>query len=233
MSDKLMFPYDQTTYNENLEGLKLLQSDDGVTLATRFWQSKNESSLILYFHGNYLDIGLLSDMAEKFNNHGFSVMALDYRGYGLSGGKATEQNVYKDAQLLFDNALSLGYKENQIIIVGRSIGTGAATELAVNNKSQALVLISPFVSVYRVITKLSLLPFDKFKNLSKISKISEPLFIIHGDEDTVIPAWHSELIYNKYAGKKYRFLIKGAGHNDVFNTDMDDLINQFKYFINN
>lgn len=231
ISDRMMFPYDRTSYDLNLPNLSFIVADNKYKIATRFWKSKDEKNLILFFHGNYLDLGYLDDFAEKLNSNGYSVFAMDYRGYGLSQGTATDKTTYKDSQLLYDTALKMGYSSDQLLIVGRSIGTGVATELALKNNCKALILISPFVSAYRVMTNIPLLPFDKFNNLAKISQISEPLFIIHGTKDIVIKPWHSELIIKKHKGKKQRYLVDGAGHNDILDYEFENVIQQFQLFI--
>ena len=231
ISDGLMFPYNQTSYDDKLPGLDYIDADDGTKIATRYWQSNNEKNLILYFHGNYLDMGYLDDFAENLNDYGYSVLAMDYRGYGLSQGTVTEKNAYQDSQLLYDLSIKMGYSAQQVLIVGRSIGTGIATELALKNNSKALILISPFVSAYRVLTKVTLLPFDKFTNLEKISQITQPLFIIHGSEDSIIQPWHSELIFENHKGPKKRYLVEGAGHNDILDYGMDEMFNQFNKLI--
>lgn len=231
VSDGMMFPYNQTSYDQRLENLKFIKTNDGLQIATKFWKANNEISLILYFHGNYLDLGHLNETAKNFNGYGYSVLAMDYRGYGLSQGTVTENNAYQDSQLLYDLALSMGYKDDQLLILGRSIGTGVATELALNNNSKALILVSPFVSAYRVLTNISLTPFDKFNNLAKISQITKPLFIIHGNQDTIIQPWHSEMIFEEHKGQKQRFLVEGAGHNDIFDNDLSEIFNQFNLFL--
>ena len=229
-ADRLIFPYKHSSYDENLPGLQLIKSKSKIEIATRFWKAKNEKALILYFHGNYLDLGHLDDIAEALNNRGYSVLAMDYRGYGLSQGSASENNAYTDAQRVYDFALSKGYTEKTIIIFGRSIGTGVATELATKNKAIALVLISPLTSAYRVMTKYPIIAFDKFNNLSKINHIGMPLFIVHGNADEIIPSWHSQLLFEKYIGQKKRIVVKGARHNDIWEAD-DQFIQQLDGFI--
>ena len=145
-AEKLIFPYDLSSYDKSLSGLKIIKSTDNTDLATRYWPVNNDDYLVLYFHGNYLDIGNLDEVAKLLNGQGYSMLAMDYRGYGLSKGQATESNVYTDAQVVYNMAIKMGYVADKIIILGRSIGTGVATELAVKNPSKALILISPFVS---------------------------------------------------------------------------------------
>lgn len=230
-ADKLIFPYKQSSYTNNIKGLEFVKLKSKTNIATRFWKAENEKSLIIYFHGNYLDLGYLDDSAKLLIDLGYSVLAMDYRGYGLSQGEASENNVYKDAQSIYDFALKKGYTEKNIIIVGRSIGTGVATELATLIKAKALVLISPLTSAYRVMTKYPIIAFDKFNNLNKINHINMPLFIVHGSADKIIPAWHSQVLFEKYRGKKQRILVQGAGHNDIWNDAEKLFLPQFAAFV--
>jgi len=231
VSDGMMFPYNQTSYDKNLINLKFIKTNGGLNIATKYWKAENEKYLIIYFHGNYLDLGHLDESAKNFNDQGYSVLAMDYRGYGLSQGTATENNAYNDSQMLYDEALDLGYKEDQLLILGRSIGTGVATELALNNKSKALILVSPFTSAYRVMTNIALTPFDKFNNLSKMSDMQTPLFILHGSDDKIIKPWHSEKLYNQHRGAKKRHLITGVDHNNIWAHDLAKMMNEFELFV--
>ncbi|VAW39312.1 hypothetical protein MNBD_GAMMA01-1982 [hydrothermal vent metagenome] len=230
-AERLIFPYNRSSYNSNLSGLKIIKANDGTSIATKFWQAQDERYLMLYFHGNYLDLGHMDGIAEQLNNYGYSVLAIDYRGYGLSQGQATEKSAYQDAQLLYQEAINMGYTSNHILIVGRSVGSGIATELALTNHAKALVLISPFTSAYRVMTKIAIMPFDKFNNLAKIRHISQPLFIIHGTDDQIIRSWHSAELFDKHKGKKQRILIKGAGHNDIWSYNLENIFAKLKIFL--
>ncbi len=79
-AEKLIFPYDQSSYTKKISGLQLLKSNDNTDIAIRHWQAIDEKHLVLYFHGNYLDIGHLDEIAAEFNSRGYSVLAMDYRG---------------------------------------------------------------------------------------------------------------------------------------------------------
>jgi len=232
-SERLIFPYNQSSYTEKMPGLALIEASDGTQIATRFWKARREKFLLLYFHGNAEDLGHLDFIAEKLERRGFSVLAIDYRGYGLSAGTATEQSCYDDAQLLYDTAINMGYTSENIIIWGRSVGSGPAVDLALHKDAHALVLDSPFSSAFRVMTKIPIVPFDRFNNLSKIDKIDEPLFIIHGDSDRVISSWHSEHLFRKHAGKKERYLVPNAGHNDLWSHDLSDILDKLDLFVDN
>ena len=232
-AERLIFPYHDSSYDQELLGLDFIQSSDGVRLATRHWPVENDQGMVLYFHGNYEDLGHLDDVALDFRQRGFSVLAMDYRGYGLSQGRATEQSVNDDAKLLYQKALSFGYGEQDIIIVGRSIGSGVATQLATHHSVKALFLISPFTSTFRVMTKKKVFPFDRFDSLAIINQINAPLFIGHGNVDQVIPFDHGLQLYQAHEGQKYMLLIKGVGHNDIWGKKSTELLDGFMSFMTN
>ena len=104
---------------------------------------------------------------------------------------------------------------SRIIIYGRSVGGGPSVDLARRKPVAGLVLESTFVSAFRVVTHISLYPFDKFPNLNKIKQVNCPLLIIHGTDDEVIPFWHGQELF-AVAEQPKRFLqVEGARHNDV------------------
>lgn len=230
-SEKLIFPYRGSSYDDTLSGLHLLESSDGQTIATRYLPAPNEKFLILHFHGNYEDIGQLDPLYNHLRSYGWSILAMDYRGYGLSQGSPKEKTCYLDATRLYQRALELGYTSDQIIIWGRSVGGGLAVELARQEKARALVLESAFATAFRVATHIPIVPFDRFHNLSKISSVEEPLFILHGNHDTVIADWHSEKLYHKHLGPKEQHLIEGAGHNDLWQHDLKQEMKALEAFL--
>ena len=233
-STYLLFPYNGCSYAKDLSGLDILESSDGTKIATRFWPTNmpDDSFLILYFHGNGEDLGHLDSRMAPLIERGFCVLAMDYRGYGLSEGTPTENTCYSDALLFYDTALERGFPPEKIVIWGRSVGSGPAVELALQKNARTLILESPFSSAFRVMTKIPLLPFDRFNNLSKISQINEPLFVIHGDNDSVIPSWHSEALFKAHTGPKERQLIPQAGHNDLWTNNMKSVLDHLIRFVN-
>ena len=227
-----LFPYQQSSYAANLSGLVLLKSEDDTTLATRYWKANaEEKGLIVYFHGNAEDLGMLGGVARQLTSQGFSVLSMDYRGYGLSGGSPSEENCYEDAEVLYRYALQLGYREEHIILWGRSLGSGVAVELAKRKKVRALVLESAFCTAFRTATHLPLLPFDQFDNLSKISAIDEPLFVIHGAKDTTIRPWHSEKLFAEHSGRKRRVLLPAVDHNNLWIGQVSAVIQEMEAFV--
>ncbi len=145
-SYSLIFSYRGCSYDETLNGLSFLKNSKGEEIAYTYSKAPIKKYLVLYFHGNGEDIGHISGIERELLNRGASVMAMDYPDYGLSEGKPTEKTCYEASSLLYTEALKKGCKPEQIIIWGRSIGSGIATDLASKRECRALVLDSPFAT---------------------------------------------------------------------------------------
>lgn len=232
-SDRMIFPYRGSSYPKSLPGLMFLRAADGTMIATRYWKIQGARNLVVFFHGNYEDLGQLDRIANNITNLGYSLLAMDYRGYGHSEGTPTENRCYADARRVINHAGSLGFDESKIILWGRSVGSGVATQLALEINARALVLESPFTSAFRTLTGIALLPFDKFNNLAKINKVDSPLFIIHGENDTIIPAWHSAKLLDRHRRTKVLHLIKNAGHNDLWQQNLEPVLIELTEFLDN
>lgn len=170
---------------------------------------------LLYIHGNAEDLGDIRPKLDKLQNWGFSIFAYDYRGYGLSDGKPTERNAYQDVEAAYQYLTQqLDVPPDQIIVYGRSIGGGSATELAVRHDIGGLILESTFTSIFRVVVPFPLLPFDKFANRSKLPKVNCPILIMHGQADRTIPFHHSQTLYDIAPEPKAFLWVPEADHND-------------------
>jgi len=146
---------------------------------------------------------------------GFAVLAYDYRGYGMSGGSPSERHVYGDIEAAYQHLVrDRGVPAGRVIAYGRSVGAGAAVDLASRRPVGGLIVESGFVSAFRVLTRLPLLPFDKFRNVDKIAGVRCPVLIMHGEADTIIPLWHGQRLFEAAPSPKRFLAIPGADHND-------------------
>jgi fermentation-respiration switch protein FrsA (DUF1100 family) len=144
------------------------------------------------------------------------VFAYDYEGYGTSQGKPSEKACYEDSAAAYEFlAVNLKTTPDRIIIFGRSVGTGPAAYIAAKRPSAGVVLQSPFVSAFRVLTRIPLLPFDKFPNYKYIRHIHSPVLIMHSRADSVIPFWHGQKIFDLANQPKQSFWAQNADHNDM------------------
>ncbi len=147
---------------------------------------------------------------------GYSVFAYDYRGYGTSGGQASEKNAYKDIDAVYEYLVrQLNVSADRIIAHGRSVGAAVAMDLASRRKLAGLIIESSFVSAFRAVTRIRVVPFDKFDNIDKIKKVECPVLIINGKDDRIIDLWHSEKLFESANKPKLKFWVDGAGHNNL------------------
>jgi fermentation-respiration switch protein FrsA (DUF1100 family) len=182
---------------------------------------------ILVFHGNgYVLEDMVDDEITSLHEIGANLMLVDYRGYGFSTPTSpNEATIDEDAEaslnyLLRERMVPAG----NVFVLGRSIGSGPATGLALNNPGLGgLILESPFSSIdnaaaaywYFRIYPLSLILRTHFDNLTKIALVRVPLLIVTGQADTLTPTWMAEKLLAQAHEPKQIHIIPGAGHNDL------------------
>jgi pimeloyl-ACP methyl ester carboxylesterase len=202
------------------EEIFLKTADDEQINALFFRGDRPE--VILYFHGNAGDLRGWQFVAEDFTQHGYSFLIIDYRGYGKSSGKISEEGFYKDAEAAYFHLVNKkGFTPQSILVYGRSIGSGVAVNLASKYRVQGLVLESPYASLGLLAKEK--LPFffpslylkHKFNSLEKINLVKSPVVFIHGQKDTLIPPSHTEKLFEKFTGKKQKILVPKGSHNDL------------------
>ena len=159
----------------------------------------------MFFHGNAEDIGQCYKFCKTISSLlNVNVLAVEYPGYGVCGGTPSEENVLKSAVAGL-NFLSdiLKISGENIMIFGRSIGTGPAVYLSTLHKFAGLILVAPFLSVRKVAFSLlkseilsNLLVENLFPNCERIQQNKCKTLIIHGEKDRIVPSSHGKLLYN-------------------------------------
>lgn len=197
-----------------------LVTPDSEKINGLFFPASNDK-VILYFHGNAGSLEEWQFVYRDFDSLGFNFFIIDYRGYGKSTGNISEAGFYKDAQAAYDFLLARGFTADNIVVYGRSIGSGVAVHLATHQQIAALILESPYISVeklaiekYRYLFPSLYLRY-RFDNLSKIKAVKAPLLVIHGQRDGLIPFPHGQTLYNTFDGKKQLIAVKDGHHNDL------------------
>jgi abhydrolase domain-containing protein 17 len=214
-SDGMIFLPPPPTYADGPQ-LTRIPTPDGVKLAARYLPYPGARHTLVYFHGNAEDLGTvephLRDLRDRL---GVSVLGWDYRGYGQSGGRPDEPTTLRDAQAVMAYVTGpLGVPPERVILYGWSLGSGPAVEVAANRRVGGLILHSAFTSAFRVMTRVRILPFDKFVVLEKLPRVTCPVLVIHGTADQVIPFSHGLKLYAAVRGPKSKLWVEGAGHND-------------------
>lgn len=202
-----------------------LESKDGARLNALHFKNENPKGVILYFHGNAGDLSRWGNITSFFVDKNYDVIVMDYRTYGKSTGKLSEEALYADAQLFYDYTRQY-YKEDVIVVYGRSLGTGIATCVASNNKPMKLVLETPYYSLTDVAkSRFPFLPIEtlmKYKIPSNefIQKVVCPIIIFHGTEDDVVDYGSGKRLFGCIEHSRKQFItIDGGGHNNLIEFD--------------
>ncbi|BBO86234.1 hypothetical protein DSCO28_68000 [Desulfosarcina ovata subsp. sediminis] len=205
-----------------------------IGIGARFYMAGNSGPVILFFHGNGEIVSDYDDIAPMFNRLGIHFIAVDYRGYGCSDGHPTVSAMMADCRPVFDyvcNWLKDNGVNGPLIVMGRSLGSASALELAATGDERigGLIVESGFAWAGPLLRLLGIDPqrigFDEssgFSNVEKIRAFTGPTLIIHAELDHIIPFADGLALFNASgAADKTLLKIHKANHNDIFLRGMD------------
>ncbi len=204
--------------------------------------AKLEAEAILYFHGNGSNNGDVVNRALRFSQLGFSVLLIDYRGYGKSDRTfPNETKVYEDGEAAWQYLTQdKGIKPRNLFIYGHSLGGAIGIEMAARHPEMAgLIVESTFTSMkamadimgYSRFFPLEFILTQKFDSINKISGIEVPILLIHGTEDEVVPSFMSQELYDAAPGGKKLHWVSGAMHNDVAMVGGENYLKIVSHFV--
>jgi fermentation-respiration switch protein FrsA (DUF1100 family) len=214
----------------------VLHTHDGERLNAWWQQTKNAKKTVLYFQGNSTNISHKTSRMNTFHKMGVNVLLMDYRGYGKSTGRIKrEQDIYFDGMTAWEFLIvEKRIRPKDIIVWGRSLGGGVATEIAQFKNISALVLESTFYSLdelarlkYWFFPTKWLLKFH-FENGSKLKNIHAPIIIIHSTEDGYIPFSQAIKLFDSAPNPKQLLKTKGS-HLDLFDSQITVLSKLMKF----
>jgi fermentation-respiration switch protein FrsA (DUF1100 family) len=200
------------------------EADDGVTLHG-WWVPGRTGVTWLWLHGNAGNIGhRLENIALLHERLGVSTFIFDYRGYGQSAGRPSEDGLYRDGAAALAQVRGLPDADpERTVLFGRSLGAAVAVELATREAVRGLILESPFTSIRAMarvaLPYLPLGPFlrTRFDSLAKVPRLYVPLLVLHSPTDEVVPyAQGEELFAAAPEPKRFHAIGGGAGHNDSY-----------------
>ena len=212
----------------------LIPVDGNVSVGARFYPSERSLGTILFFHGNGEIVADYDDIAPLFNRLGVNFFAADYRGYGISNGRPTVSAMMADAHRIFDFCVDF-LEHHGIgaprIVMGRSLGSASALELAASHPKQLAGLIiesgfawaGPLLQLLGVdLQRIGLDRAAGFANLQAIGAFKHPTLVIHAEFDHIIPFSDGQALYDASpAADKTLIQIQGANHNDIFMRGLD------------
>lgn len=195
---------------------------DGVRLHGWHVPAANARGTVLFMHGNAGNISHRLDSIRIFNALGLSVLIFDYRGYGRSEGKPSEQGVLRDGHAAWDHLVhEIGEAAGRVVVFGRSLGGAPAAEVAARNAPAALILESTFTSVPDLAAKLYWwLPARRLARISldvraTLARVRVPVLVVHSADDEIIGYDHA-LALHAAAPEPRRLLTLHGDHNGGF-----------------
>ncbi len=201
-----------------------IEVDEGIHLNALWMRTEHSKGAILFLHGNRGSNKRCQRQAMNMANNDYDILMVDYRGYGKSDGEIySQKQIYADVQKVYDY-LKKSYREDQIIIVGYSLGSGMASYLAANNNPQQLVMIAPYLNFHEL--KKRYIPiyipnfFVKYplNNAANLEKVNCPVTLFHGTMDSVIPYKHSAQLVEMHKDKVKLITLEKESHRGaIFN----------------
>jgi fermentation-respiration switch protein FrsA (DUF1100 family) len=201
---------------------------DGVRIHGWYVPSTQPVAALLFCHGNGGNISWRNDSLRQFHSLGLSTFLFDYRGYGQSEGRLSEEGTYVDAQTAY-TWLRQREPGLPLVLFGRSMGAAIAVDLATHVSADALIFESGFLSIRRIGEELfPWLPVRLFNtihydNLAKISQVTMPVLVIHSPDDDIVPYPHGQAIYEAANEPKAFFPLQGGHNEGHFITEKDYL----------
>ena len=209
-----------------------LTAADGVRIAAWHVPPRDGKPVILYFHGNG---GALRFRVTRFRRliaDGIGLVALEYRGYGGSGGSPNEQGLIADAQAAYHFAAAQ-YPPQQLVLWGESLGSGVAIAVAAERPVGRVILEAPFTSAVALGARhywylpVRLLMKDQFRSDLRIGKVKAPVMIMHGVNDRVVPYVMGEQLFELANKPKHFVRFLDGGHEDLDDNGGLDAVARF------
>jgi uncharacterized protein len=195
-----------------------IRTIDGETLIAWYLPAPKGAPIFLFFDGNGGAPEFWTARWKAIADGGAGFLAVYYRGYSGSTGHPTEAGLHEDAREGYDWLKAHGYKPSDIVIEGFSLGTGVAVRLATEREARALILEAPFASAADAgqerfpFLPVHLLMWDQFKSRDYIGKVHMPLFVAHGDADSVVPYKEGQALFALANEPKEFVTMPGSNH---------------------
>jgi pimeloyl-ACP methyl ester carboxylesterase len=242
----LFYPRPEFIGDEEIDATRdfLIPTDDHVTIGARFHIKEDSAPSILFFHGNGEIVADYDDMGGIYNEMGLNFIPVDYRGYGRSTGSPTVTSMMRDAHVIFEwvqNRMAEDGHKGSFIVMGRSLGSASALELAAHypDRMDGLIIESGFSHVIPLlellglhIEALGIKEEEGSRNIDKIKSFHKPTLIIHAEYDHIIPFSQGQDLYDASPAEDKKMLkIPRADHNTLFHYGMTEYLNAIQEFV--
>ncbi|MEO9133133.1 MAG: alpha/beta hydrolase [Sphingomonas sp.] len=194
-----------------------IETNDGLKLRAFYRPAKPGLPTLLFFHGNGSDIEGSAYATRWLVAQGYGALLPEYSGYGGNPGAPNEQGLYRDGEAGMAWLATKGISAERIVVIGNSLGSGVATEIATRHRIGGLVLVSGFASLVRVagdqypFAPTNLLVFDRYDNVTKFPTITRPILLVQGTADTLVSVAHARALAAANPSATLE-LVPGMGH---------------------
>jgi pimeloyl-ACP methyl ester carboxylesterase len=207
----------------DLPGVEDLRIDSADGTRIQVWHKAPQSGMpmVLYLHGNSYHLGHHACQFREILDLGYGLTAVAYHGFSMSEGQPSRQAIMEDAEAAVGFLRGRGFAPKNILLVGESLGSGVAVELANNHKFGGVFLLTPYTSIAGRAQEIywyfpaQYLVTENFVSEDKIHLIDSPLLMAHGTSDTVIPHSHATKLLDLAQEPKKLLLYEGKGHSNL------------------
>lgn len=220
-----------------------VEVEQGISVVCRFYPASRGIATILYFHGNGETAGDYDLISSLYTSLEINLFVADYRGYGLSSGEPTISHILKDSHLIYERlqeVLRQGGSSERIFVMGRSLGSAPAIEVAFRSQDalRGLIVESGFSDAFRLLSYIGMSTAtpthrqEGFPNGARMRSIHIPTLLIHGAEDHLIPLSEAEELLRLCAAEeKHLVVIPKADHNTLMMVGRDRYFQAIEGFI--
>jgi len=193
------------------------ETSDGLTLHALYRPTTASAPTVVFFHGNGDNLVGSAKATAALGQAGYGLLLVEYRGYAGNPGRPSEQGVYADGRAALGWLNTHGIEQRDIVLIGNSLGSGTAVQMALEHRGALLILISGFANFADLVAEkfgvpaLRLLVLDKFDSAAKLAHVEIPVLLLHGTSDRVVPVDNAARLAaaSRYATVE---LISGVGH---------------------
>lgn len=209
-----------------------LTTADGLSLRAVYKPASAGMATAVYFHGNGGTLTGSAAATSRLVAQGYGALLVEYRGYGGNPGTPSEEGFYQDGRAAIGFLAKQGIAADQVILIGNSVGSGPAMQLAMEIQPKALIIAAAFTSLPDAAADaiwwlpVSLLMRDRFDNAAKISELTVPVLIQHGRQDSLIAHSHGERLAQLAPDATFE-TYEIAGHEVIFTPQAQ--ISQIKW----
>ena len=209
------------------------RTEDDLVLRALYRPAASGKPTLVYFHGNADGLAGSLRVTERLGAEGYGLFLVEYRGYCGNPGSPTERGLYADGHGAMRWLAARGVPSTDTILVGNSLGSGPATEMAATLPVAGLVLISGYTSLpdiaaaaYPYIPVRALMR-DRFDNIAKIGRVAAPILILHGTADWTVPYGHAMALATAASDRAKLVPFDGIGHELVSSPALSSVITRW------